>query len=433
MSLRVFSIDRLVWLAGLLALLAYAPFLDLPPLPDDYLQVHLGQRYGSPSGWLDLMFDPLYRSRATSLLVTWATLGASGFSPWILNASSLLIHGVNTVLVYSLGASPWIGRRVAALAAIVFAVRERHHEAVIWYAALPELLVVMFALVCLACWVRWLKSPDRTLWLAGSLVAFALALISKESAIAIVPLAAILAWPYRHRGVGSRLPWVLALFLSLALADLVLIFTGARQNHHFSDGTFQFTSQFAITLLNSAARGFWIWASAGTVLILAWRSRGALRVLAVSLLWIAFSLLPYSFVTYMPRIPSRHHYLASVGFALIIGAAMVTLRQRTRSRWPVLAVMTLLVVHNLGYLWVVKRSQFEARSEPIEAILRVARKDQRRPLLIRCLPISLDEAKRAMELRLGEGPDSLVLASEGELSLCDDDAGADAHSGLPHR
>jgi hypothetical protein len=37
-----------------------------------------------------------------------------------------------------------------------------------------------------------------------------------------------------------------------------------------------------------------------------------------------------------------------------------------------------------------------------------------------------------MELRLGEGPDSLVLASEGELSLCDDDAGADAHSGLPH-
>lgn len=411
MSLHLGSNHRLLCLAALLAIIAYAPFLDLPPLPDDYLQAQLGQRYGSPSGWFDLAFDPLYRSRATSLLVTWVTLAAAGFSPWVLNASSLLIHILNTFLVFSLGASPWIGRRVAALAALVFAVRERHHEAVIWYAALPELLVVMFALLCLACWVRWLRLPNRTHWVAGAIAAFALALISKESAIAIVPLAAILAWPYRHRSVGSRVLWALALMVCLGLADMVLIFTGARQNQHFSDGTFQLTSRFVVTLMNSAARGFWIWATAGTLLLLTWRSRGALRVLSISLLWIACALLPYSFVTYMPRIPSRHHYLASVGFALIVGAAMITLRQRTRSRWATVAVMTLLVVHNLGYLWAVKRSQFEARSEPIEAVLRAARRDQHRPLLIRCFPFSLDEAKRAMEIRLGENFDSLVLAS----------------------
>src|SRR6516165_9338049 len=52
-----------------------------------------------------------------------------------------------------------IGWRISAIAACIFAVSQRHREAVMWYAALPELMVFFFVLLSLLCWVRWLQSP----------------------------------------------------------------------------------------------------------------------------------------------------------------------------------------------------------------------------------------------------------------------------------
>jgi hypothetical protein len=51
------------------------------------------------------------------------------------------------MLVFAMGVWRPIGWRVSALAACYFAVSQRHHEAVIWYAALPELLVFFFCIL----------------------------------------------------------------------------------------------------------------------------------------------------------------------------------------------------------------------------------------------------------------------------------------------
>jgi hypothetical protein len=45
---------------------------------------------------------------------------------------------------------------------------------------------------------------------------------------------------------------------------------------------------------------------------LAWQRPAAQRLLYGAATWIAITLLPYSFLTYMPQVPSRHVYLASV-------------------------------------------------------------------------------------------------------------------------
>src|SRR5262249_11296918 len=141
-----------LWIV-LLSGIPYFPFLAVPFLPDDYLQITLARELGPVSHWLHLLDDPLFRNRATSIVMTYWTDWLFPLSPLACGISSILLHALNGLLVYGLGAARSIGWRLSALTAIMFAVQERHHEAIVWYAALPELLVFMFVLTTLLLWL----------------------------------------------------------------------------------------------------------------------------------------------------------------------------------------------------------------------------------------------------------------------------------------
>src|SRR5215510_827534 len=82
----------------------------------------------------------------------------------------------------------------------------------------------------------------------------------------------------------------------------------------------------------SAGRGLWVWGWVALVVLMVLRIR-KYSLLVGAVLWIFASLVPYSFLTYMPTVPSRHHYLAAVGCSLVIAMAVLTLWERTgRSR-----------------------------------------------------------------------------------------------------
>ena len=138
----------------------------------------------------------LYRCRATSIVLTYWTERFFGLAPLVYNLSSVLLHIFNTWLVFALGMWRPIGWRVSALAAAFFAVYEGHQEAVIWYAAIPELLVFFFSLVSLLLWMLWIRT-GRRLYAAGSFFAFLLALLSKEPGVAVVPLLLLPVWTER--------------------------------------------------------------------------------------------------------------------------------------------------------------------------------------------------------------------------------------------
>lgn len=386
--------------AVLLAGALYAPFLALPLLSDDYLQLELAQRFISPEGIAALASDPLYRSRATSLILSKLTLVLLGFVPAALHLTSVVLHMLNTWLVFGLRDSPLIGSRLAGVAALIFAMRERHHEAVIWYAALPELLVFTFLIFSLVQWIRWLNTrsqvPDGHWWLAFS--SFCLALLSKESAIAGIPLFCLFAWPYRRNGM--RLTRAVLPFAAAALAFVVLIFDGAGENHHFVDGTFSLGTHFARTLLNSFARGAWLWGSLALAALLLIGGLPRLKQILVVGFWVFVTLAPYSFVTYMPRIPSRHHYLASVGFSLLIAAGMMAVSRAADSRLVLPALLAVFAAHNSGYLWFWKHSQFLQRSEPYEAVIALAAANPDRPIHVSCFPGNSAELDRALLFRL---------------------------------
>src|SRR5262245_46156304 len=220
---------------ALLGLMAYWRSLFLPLIADDYLQIRLGRDYGPVSGWAGLAADPLYRSRSTSILLTYWTERLFGFSPLAFAISSLGLHILNTWLIFAAGGWRRIGWRAAFLAAAFFAVYEGHQEAVIWYAALPELLVFFFSISCAILWVSWLRPQAGLIRYVGGLTCFVLALLSKESAVALLPL---LALAVRLETGGWKRVATLVPFAVLAGLNAVGIFLGHARNQHFQDGTF---------------------------------------------------------------------------------------------------------------------------------------------------------------------------------------------------
>src|ERR1019366_8358770 len=157
----------------------------------------------------------------------------------------------------------WPRMRTAAIwAAGFFAVAEGHQEAVMWFSAVNELWLFLFGMGALLCFLR-----RRTL---AGVALFALALLSKESAVAVLPLFLLVApaaeW---QRGIVRHLVR-LTPYLLLAAVAMASIFATRGYSFRFSDGSFSLHAPFWITWPHSYFRVLWIWGLvAGGALLLA--------------------------------------------------------------------------------------------------------------------------------------------------------------------
>jgi hypothetical protein len=376
---------------------AYLPMLRLPLIADDYLQIGMARDYAGDLGWETLFADALYRCRATSLLLTWVIDRLGGPEPVWVNSVCLLIHVLNSLLVWALGSWNRIGWTVSAPAAAFFAVHEGHQEAVVWFSALPELLVFTFVLASVLAWIQWTETGETTrAALAG--LALVAALFSKESAVIIPPVMAAVALA---GGIPWRrwLPWV-GLFSAACAVYAAVIFQAKATHLHFNDGTFSLTAPFWHTLPVSVGRMLWIWGVAALAAGCAWGGKAFWRICAVAAVWTPVALLPYSFLTYMPRVPSRHTYLASVGLALLAGAAWQTTRERfgASRRWVPAVAAAVVLVHNCGYLWIKKTPQYEERARATEKLIEFAA-HRSGPIYVECFPYGADVVYHSLRVR----------------------------------
>jgi hypothetical protein len=231
--------------------------------------------------------------------------------------------------------------------------------------------------------------------------AYLLALASKESA-AIVPV--LLAASLAIRRDWKRL-WAVAPLFAIAGVYAWGI-AAAKSNHlHLNDGTFSLSAPVWLTLRNSIGRLLWVWGFLALALV--WRKRMARWCLG----WIALTFLPYSFLAYMPRVPSRHTYLASMGLAMLVGLAWSALAASRRLRAPGMAAVALVVcIANAGYLWTRKRAQFLERAEPTEQ-LRLLAERHRGAIHVRCFPYAAETAVLTLEMN-GHDAKRLLFATE---------------------
>jgi tetratricopeptide (TPR) repeat protein len=315
-----------------------------------------------------------YRPLMTfSYLLTWKLLGSVPIAFHIVN---LAWHLAAVLLVYFCGKRIFgdgpstAGRRIAALAAAIFALHPVHVEAVVWAAALPDLQVTVFCLLALLLYTepRRYTASRR----AGLVVVFALALLSKEPALMLAPL--LVLYEFRPReaseeSAGSsqlarlrRLAPILVLAGAyIALRSWLLGALAPVLQHGWVSwpetifSAFALVAQYALLLVwparLSAFHVFVKSTSVGDPRVLAgiaivaaclavavWLWRRAWPV-AFAILWTGFFLAPVLNARWMASnvLTERYLYLPSVGFCWLLGWAGVhawdTLREGTRVSW----------------------------------------------------------------------------------------------------
>jgi hypothetical protein len=396
---------------ALLAVVAYLPMFQQPLLQDDYPNLEQARIYGPVSGWHAMFAEGTFRLRATFYVLTAAVDRLFGPAPLAFHATSLALHILCTWLVYALGSWRIAGWRISAAAAAFFAVHEGHQEAVMWYSASSELLMFLFGMASLLCWIRLIEKQGGWRWYAASLACFVLALLSKESAVI---LAALFLLPLAGTGRRWRgFLWWLP-FGALAALDVWLILGTRAYSFRFHDGSFSLAAPFWITLPVSCARLLWVWGFLALLVIAVLRVKQSRQILRLAAIWIPLALLPYSFLLYMHRVPSRQTYLASLGLAWIVGAGFWALQSRMRlhRHAMVAAVVVLVLAANIGYLWTKKRHQFLERAAPVEALIALAHKTPG-PIYMRCYPDPQMIYEAALRIRLGKAAPALIWDSAG--------------------
>lgn len=154
-----------------------------------------------------------------------------GLAPSGHHLTSVLLHVVNTLLLFvalrRLTGAAWRSLAVAAL----FALHPLHVESVAWVSERKDVLSTTFWMAALWAYAGWSERPSLTRYL-GVVLAMALGLMAKQMLVSL-PLTLLLfdAWPLRRvEGGGLRAWWPrlvekLPLFALSAAASLLAMFT----------------------------------------------------------------------------------------------------------------------------------------------------------------------------------------------------------------
>src|SRR5262245_16259141 len=152
--------------------------------------------------------------------LTWSAVNSlAGMTPIAFHALSLIGHVVNAALVYLLtgrlarkaGLQPPKVHVAAAAAALVFAVHPLRVEPVAWASAFPYVLSLTWLLVATLMYVRSAEGGgNRPTWLAASVIAFALSLLSRVAALGFPLVLLVLeVFPLRRAMLLDKIPFAL--------------------------------------------------------------------------------------------------------------------------------------------------------------------------------------------------------------------------------
>lgn len=219
------------WLAPLgvafATLVAFYPSLlnDFVNWDDD--KILYDNPYYRGLGWTQIkwMFSTFLMGHYQPL--TWLSFGLDyqlwGMAPFGYHLTSLLLHALNAVLFY------WVGRRLllaaigtipdnqlwrldlsAALAALLFAIHPLRVESVAWATERRDVLSGLFYFATIYCYLRAAETSQSSFhqrWLGAAIIAYALSLLSKATAMTLpVVLLLLDVYPLK-RLAGSPANW----------------------------------------------------------------------------------------------------------------------------------------------------------------------------------------------------------------------------------
>ncbi len=292
-----------------------------------------------------------------------------GLEPRGHHLGNLVLHLLNTLLVYALFAGLTGARGRSGFVAALFALHPLHVESVAWISERKDLLSACFGLLAMLVWVRYVRDrAARAYW--GALALFAAALLSKPMLVTLPFVLLLLdVWPLERWRTRADLRGLLAEKAPLfALSILSCLVTLSAQS-----GSISSTIPLARRLANASLaytgylrRALWpadlaviypypetvlaleVLAAAGLVAgltVVAFACVKKRPYVTVGWLWFVGMLVPVSGlvqVGYQP-LADRYTYLPLIGLGVIAAWGATEL---TRSRWqqPLAALAVLLVL-----------------------------------------------------------------------------------------
>lgn len=295
--------------------------------------------------------------------------------------SSLLLHAINTVLLFLLlirmTGAVW---RPAAVAGL-FAIHPLHVESVAWIAERKDVLSTLFWLLTLAAWLRWLASKTRARY-ALVLLAYALGLMTKPMLVTL-PYALLLLdyWPLKRGGFPTLWKEKAPLFAMSAMSCVVTVVAQRSGGAIQTLERFTFPERLANALIAYAGylgKTVWptslavfypyphvslfSWPAAGSAILLAGVTTLVLRFarmtpyLTVGWLWYVGTLFPVIGLVQagLQSMADRYTYVPLIGvfIAIVWGAAAFA----EWSAWS-RRVVTAAAFVSFGALFAVTRAQ----------------------------------------------------------------------------
>ena len=154
-----------------------------------------------------------------------------GLNPRIFHIDNLLLHILNTVLIFVLivliGRNSWVG----FIAALLFGVHPLHVEAVAWIQGRKDLLFSLFFLAASISYLLFLRRKDRrTVFYVLSLVFFSCSLFSKVTAVAFPLVVFLLESHVLQKASDRRTVRRSVPFFALAAIFLLMAFLTMRSS-----------------------------------------------------------------------------------------------------------------------------------------------------------------------------------------------------------
>jgi tetratricopeptide (TPR) repeat protein len=135
-------------------------------------------------------------------------------SPLYYHITNVVIHIINVCLVFGLLRTLGKDNTISLIFSCLFAVHPALSQAVAWIPGRNDSLMAMFTLLSFIFWLKNLKQP-RPVYLGGHILFFALAIFTKESALALVPLIILYTLLIKDLARPKRLLAPLILWLSV--------------------------------------------------------------------------------------------------------------------------------------------------------------------------------------------------------------------------
>lgn len=209
-------------MVGVVAFAPYARTLGFEFTYDDHTQIVRNPFVRDPGNlrellpWRYLEHEVPDQGRPALLASLLLDVAVAGPDPAAYHAQSVAWHVLVSLLVYLLAMRTGAGARVAAAAAVLFAVHPIHAEAVAGVSNREDLLATFFVLACLLVGRRALR--NGLAWLVPLGLLYGLGLLSKESAVAMPLLLALTvacfpSWRPPTARRGRAVGWTVAVLV----------------------------------------------------------------------------------------------------------------------------------------------------------------------------------------------------------------------------